>query len=107
MRSLQKMQTLRFCFFCQPLSSFSRFGRLLALAGIQRCLLSSSDGRTNALRAPVGAGAAGTALLLHLRGGPPQRRADLVGPDLYDGPLVALLRLPRALLEAADHDHVG
>src|SRR4029450_9540601 len=40
MRSLQKMQILRFCFFCQPLSSFSRLaGRFFVLGGIQRCLL--------------------------------------------------------------------
>src|SRR5438477_182172 len=99
MRSLQKMQTLRFCFFCQPLSSFSLFGRLLVLAGIQRCLLSPSDGRSDTLGAPVGARAARAALLLDLRGGPPQGRADLVGLDLHDGPLVALLRLPRTLLK--------
>ena len=39
-RSLQKMQTFRFCFFCQAFSSFSFLGgRFFVLGGIQWRLL--------------------------------------------------------------------
>src|SRR5215211_8116136 len=104
MRSLQKMQTLRFCFFCQPFSSFSFLGlRPRALAcGIQRCLLvpvGSSDGDR---RGPIAATRA--ALALDLRRRPTQARPDLVGLDLHHGALVALLRLPGAHLQATRDD---
>src|SRR6185503_14072089 len=40
-----------------------------------------------------------------LGGGPAQARTDLVGHDLHHAALLAVLRLPAALLEAAAHDH--
>ena len=57
-----------------------------------------------ATAATVGGGARG---LLDLRLGPAQARAELVGDDLDDGALLAVLGLPRALLEAAEHDDAG
>src|SRR4029077_9227316 len=53
------------------------------------------------------AATAGTAALdaVHLGGREAQARSDLVGDDLDDAALLALLGLPAALLEAAgDHD---
>ena len=52
------------------------------------------------------AGAASATLVAgDLGRGPTQARADLVGHDLHHAALLAVLRLPAALLEAAGDDH--
>src|SRR5215217_700068 len=99
------MQTLRFCFFCQPLSSFSFLRVLLVrgLPGIQWCLLVAHRASADAdRRRPVAAARA--ALPLDLRRRPTQARTDLVCLDLDDRPLVAILRLPGPHLQAAGDD---
>src|SRR5919201_435430 len=104
MRSLQKMQTFFFCFFCQPLSSFSFLAgrRREVLGGIERRLLARRGGADGGRRGPLAAARA--PLTLDLGGRPPQARTDLVGLDLHHGALLALLRLPLPHLEAAGHD---
>src|SRR5919205_1593693 len=95
------MQTLRFCFFCQPLSSLSFLvgrPRPRALAGIQWCLLVAHGSADRDRRRPVARARA--ALALDLRGRPAQAGTDLVGLDLHHGPLVTLLGLPGAHLES-------
>src|SRR5207249_368168 len=42
---------------------------------------------------------------LGLGGGPPQRGANLLGRDLHDGALLALVGLPAPLPELPDDDH--
>ncbi len=58
---------------------------------------------------PPPAATAGTAALdaVHLGGREAQARADLVGDDLDDAALLALLGLPAALLEPAGDDDAG
>src|SRR5215217_7457464 len=56
------------------------------------------------LAARLAAGAVGAG---HLGGGPPQRGADLLGVDLGDLMLDAVLVGPGALLGAADDQHPG
>src|SRR5919197_5692337 len=107
MLSTQNRQTFLLARFCQPFSSFSRLTRFFVLLpAIQWCLLVRSaypDGYGVGL--PVTASS--TALLLHLRRGPPQARPELVRLDLRHGSLVALLRLPRPGLQPPDHDHAA
>src|SRR5688572_12576723 len=102
--SLQKMQNFLFCFFCQPLSSFSL--RFLVTFGIsdRRLLLRPSRADGNAL-VPVGLSGPSSSLLLDLGRGPLQAWADLLGFDLDLRPLLALRGLPRVGPEAANHDH--
>src|SRR6266516_2507595 len=98
MAPLQKMQIFRFCFFCHPLSSFSRLGRLgpFPLPGIQWCLLLiGAPSRDGYPVAPVSSrcrGAGSHLLDLGLR--PLEARADVVGFDLDHRALLALLVLP-------------
>ena len=87
---------------------------LLAISGLPSSrggserLFVAVDGVGGAAGAPVAAAAgaaaavgAGARRLLDLGLGPAQARAELVGDDLDDGALLAVLGLPRALLEAA------
>src|SRR5437667_1573790 len=100
------MQTLRFCFFCQALSSFSLRGgrRFDDLPGIQWCLLFRSCACSDLDPVVPIARATGPRRLLHLGGGPLEARTDVVGLDLDRAPLLALLALPRALLEPSGHN---
>src|SRR5690606_41071488 len=100
-------------------------GRLSGGAGSEGRLVAqvAAEAATAATLRPVGAGRGGrggrprvvdrrapaeAALprgLVHLRGGVPQRGADLVDLDLVDGAALALLGLVRALPEPAVDDH--
>src|SRR4051794_1002592 len=103
------MQNLRLPFFCH-LSSLSFLGRfdLSGLPGIQWCLLVRSgphrrrDGRAPVVATRRGGGAVG---LGHAGSGPLQAGTEVVGLDLDDGALLALLVLPGALLEAPGDHH--
>src|SRR6202034_4143328 len=66
---------------------------------------SASASATASAATPVVLPGAAALVLGDLRGGPAQRRADLVRHHLHLGAPVALLGLPAALLEASGHHH--
>src|SRR5689334_3292901 len=89
---------------------FSRSERLFAEVVVARAGAGAS-GRRGRGGAPApsstpttSAVAAASVVLVHRRGGPTEAGCDLVGDDLDDRALLALLGLPAALLEAAGDD---
>src|SRR5581483_806045 len=103
-------------FFFGRRSRSSRFVRCLGLAmsslslegffvGVHAAAATATGGRARRCRLAATAHAA-TALVLGDRArGPPQGGADVVRDDLDDAALLAVLGLPRALLETTgDHD---
>src|SRR5919108_2830218 len=101
MFSLQNTQNFFFCFFCQPLSSFSF--RFLTTFGISdRCLLLRAADPNRHVLGPVALPRA-PSLLLRLGGGPLQTGTDLLRLDLDLRTLLTLGGLPAVGAKPADH----
>ena len=68
-------------------------------------LTTTTTTTTTTAAAAAPATAAAPVVLLHVGRGPAQARTDLVGDDLDDAALLAVVGLPRALLEASRDDN--